>query len=379
MTTQRTTQQRNRAGGGMIAVLIVIFVGSALVAGMSNLSSQRAHMARRLADEVRAESIAEAGIGNAYGALSADFNVRTNADAFPPTDFDGGTYDVTVTPIGDDGAVIQSVGRRGAATVTIKVDTRLHQLTSDDEPTAYGYAMLADETITWTGGGDFQGRGSMHANDVFKMTGGGSLQADVSSVIEASFRGNADVTGIVTAPSIDTRGNVSISTSLVESVADVAIPDIDLTPYYNEALAHNQVYNGNQTVNDAFAPAGGIMWVDGDLHISGSGALTGCFIATGDLKVSGSITHAKVNQYPGFVSRDGDIHLTGGGTRQGLVFARIGDVTISGGGSVEGAVIAGGSIRKTGGSVVIAYVDPVPVAPNEVRSDGILVVSAWHE
>ena len=112
--------------------------------------------------------------------------------------------------------------------------------------------------------------------------------------------------------------------------------------------------------------------------LSGSTTYEGCFIATGGIHLSGSPTHTKVGGYPGFVSRDGGIQISGSGRWQGLVYAPVGDIDITGGGTVEGSVITGGDFKKAGSSAIFTYVDSVPVAPDEVVTDGVLCVSAWQ-
>ena len=65
--------KRNGEGSAILTVLIVVFsicavLGVAVAAGM-----QRAFMSKRLADQVRAKAIAEAGVAQTYVCLSTNW------------------------------------------------------------------------------------------------------------------------------------------------------------------------------------------------------------------------------------------------------------------------------------------------------------------
>ncbi|MDA0321557.1 MAG: hypothetical protein O2923_02415 [Verrucomicrobia bacterium] len=374
------TREKGQGGSGMITVLVVVFAASMMLALAGRIASQRSHMTGRLSDEIRAQAIAETGIGEAYAQLASDFNIRTNADAFSVTSYDGGSYEVTVMPVGDDRVAIESTGIRNDAEVTIIVDARMLPIRADVDGSPYSHSILADENIAWTGAGAFQSNSSVHANGTFKQAGSGELDAHVSSTVSVTLNGNSGVIdGDVTAPKISGKTN-KITGVITETEVDyVPIPVLDFAPYYNEALAHGEVYDGNQTLASSYAPSGGVMWVNGDLHLTGPDLFHGCFVATGDIRFSGSATHTKVNEYPAFMSRDGDIKFAGSGSSQGLVYALIGSVEIVGSGTLRGSIICGGNFKKAGVSTIFDYVKSIPTAPREVASDGILVVSAWHE
>ena len=54
------------------------------------------------------------------------------------------------------------------------------------------------------------------------------------------------------------------------------IPDIDLTPYYNYAKGNHQAIKKRRVVlnsNGLLSPPGGVLWVDGDLILSGKSRL----------------------------------------------------------------------------------------------------------
>lgn len=377
----RTSAEKTdtKAGTSLPVVLGTILVVSILLAAVSRTAGQRAFTARQLACRIRAQALAETGVSHAYNLLAQDFEQRTNEASFPLTQYDGGTYDVSVTPLGEDNAVIRGVGTYASVRESVIVDVRRHVQDVAQQDVAYGYAILADGEISWTGCGVFEGDSRVHANSTFKQAGCGELNADISSSAAVTLKGNSgEIDGDVTAPDVSGKTGKVTGTITETAVPEVSLPVIDLVPYYNEALANGEVYEGGQTVSGDFSPVGGIMWVNGTLSFSGSGTRTGCFIATGDIHCSGSGQQIKVQGYPAFASRDGGIKFSGSGSCEGLVYARIGSVEITGSGRIDGSVICGSDFKKAGCSTVIAYVDSTPVSPVDVASDGVLCVSAWQ-
>lgn len=367
-------------GSGLVIVMVVTFSIAGILTTVVASSLQRCFMARRLTDRIRAQAIAEAGVSRAYEDLSENFDLRLDDDAFPAMDYLGGSFDVTVLPVDADVAVINSQGKHGDVAVTVILDVRQSGGTVVEAGgSAYGFAIIADGEISWTGCGVFQGDSYVHANQLFKQAGSGELNANISSSLKITLNGKSgEIDGDATAPTVAGKTSKVTGTVTESAVSTVEIPEIDLLPYYNEALANGQVYEGSQTLSSSFSPPGGIMWVNGDLHISGPHDVVGCFIATGDIHCSGSGGQAKVDGYPGFVSRDGDIKFSGSGDYNGLVYTRIGDVQITGSGSVSGSIICGGDFKKAGCSTIINYIESIPSPPHADSTDGVLCVSAWQ-
>lgn len=379
--TRKHTRNHPRRGHAYLAVFGVILTVTAITVTGVKSGMQRAFTARRLSQTTRAQAIAEAGVSRAYVALAEDFEARSTPEAFPLTQYAGGTYDVDVWPVGDDMAAIRSIGTYQGIVETVILDVKEHQLHRESDPeNAYGYAILADEDISWTGCGVFERDSLIHANGIFKQAGCGELDANISSTVKITLKGKSgEIDGDAAAPVV--KGKTSKVTGTVSEipVPRVAIPTIDLVPYYAEALANGQVYEGGLSLSHAFAPPGGVVWINGDLHLSGSDDVTGCFIATGDIHLSGSGGQVQVQDYPAFLSRDGDIKISGSGEYEGLVYTRIGDIQITGSGTVRGSIISGGCFKKAGCSTIFTYVESVPIAPDEVVSEGVLVVSAWQQ
>jgi hypothetical protein len=381
-------RKTGREGSALFTVMLVIFAVSALVATMVAAGAHRTFMAVKLGDRIRALAIAEAGANEAYCRLAANFNMRTNAAAFPLTSFGGGTYDVTVTPVGSNVAVVSSAAVFGTANETVVLDVRRSAAGTGGTggtpgSPAYGFAICAGGTIDWNGCGTFSGGAVIHANNNFGMGGSGSINADIESCTSIKINGNScSINGDGWAPSIsDPKGKIT-GTKTVGPVPTVTIPDINLDPYYQRALANGQVYNSSQTLSSNFTPPGGIMWVNGSLTINANATVTGCFIATGDISFAGQATQIKVAGYPALVSKNGRVKFTGGGTVNGLVYARIGGMDYTGGGTLNGSIIVKTDFKKGGNSTVINYVDSTPIPPTDGTggtSADKVGVSAWQK
>ena len=166
------------------------------------------------------------------------------------------------------------------------------------------YTVVSGGEITWTGASEFNGGGGLHSNGKFLRTGSGEVEGDVTTSTEFETLGNSGgIDGDVTAPIISGKTGNILGAKTVAAVPLVTIPDIDLTPYYIEALANGEVYTGNVTINAGESPVGGIMWVDGDLNIAGNADYTGSYFATGDISITGNGSLTGVSGYPTLARR----------------------------------------------------------------------------
>lgn len=375
-TTKENTMKANakasKQGSALLVVLTIVVAMSALLTITVKGGLQQAFFATKLSDRVRAQLIAEAGANEAYTILKEDWDARLSDDEFPVTSFGGGTYDVTIHPT-NDMASIRSYATYGTADELAILDViNVGSSTPGqdiDWSVMSNYTVVAGGEISWSGASQFLNGGALHSNGQFTRSGAGYVEGDVTSSTKYKSNGKANgIDGDVTAPVIQGRlANIS-GTASEEAVAQVQIPDIDLTPYYNEALANGEVYNGNLTISAGEDPAGGIMWVNGNLTISGNANFTGSYIATGDLSVSGNGTLTSVDGYPTLVSRDGDISFTGQKAVDGLIYAKTGDYKQTGGNQLNGQIVVKGNIKKAGNSMVGSHVNSPPSIPGDRKS-----------
>lgn len=383
--------QPARNGSALIAVMGVALLISMTVIAVVTTGRQQVYSAQRQCDQIKAQMIAEAGANQTYNLVKTNFAACANSNNFPVTDFDGGTYDATVTTVGTNRANISCDGayRSGRATAKLDIEN-IPQIKTNAAPTPgmspYGCTVLAGRDIEWVGNADlFTSNSWFHANGLYTANGVNKLYGNMSSHSGIELVGGASIYGIGRAPYID---GGYVATSMVTSVQLLAIPDLDLTPYYNAALASNQVYSGDRAISGTVTPPGGIMWVNGRLYM-GNGTYTGCFIATGGIELqttgNGTITVTKTQRYPILVSRDGGILVKQAKQFNftGLIYCKTGSFEKQGNGDVYGigTIIAAGDVTKNGGWAGMIYQDSTPVPPggSDVTSSDRVIVTAWQE
>ncbi len=384
----------SRQGSALITVMGIIILIALVGVGMVALGRQQIHSARRLRDYAKAQIIAESGANAAYSLLKTNFAARLNPDNFPLTSFGDGSYDVTVTSVTNDMAAITSTGLCGLARAVVRVDLKNFPLPGPtNQPPlaegAYAYAAVSGDTMTWNGNGTMTINGAgIHSNGRYKMTGCEVItgqNCNVSSSVEIWSTGTTEIHGDAQAPvwKGTSPANITEGTPTTRSVPLVTIPNIDLSRYYQAALQNGQVYNGDIHLTgstDLIVP-GGIMWVNGNLTLNRSGRMIGCFIATGDVNVTGSGDQEKVASYPAFISRDGDVDMSGSGDIHGLVYARSGSIEKTGNGVVVGSMMCAGTFDKGGGWDLLIYENSTPIAPGDPNTSvrDRVVITAWQD
>lgn len=380
--------QGNRSGSAIVAAMLIALCLAMAGAAILGLTSQHVRSVARVRDHIQAQMIAEAGANAAFSLIKADWDARLDAGNFPPTPFSGGSYDATVTPIGSVGAVIQCIGECRGVQAEVIVD-----VTNDGNPAipavgppppvgAFQYAVVAG-SILWGGVGQTDAAGGLiHSNGDYDMLGTADLLCSkLTSVNRVRAIGDTLITADAEAPDwkVKAPGNIS-GTVTTGPVDPVALPDIDLTPYYQYALANGEVYASDP---GTYTPVGGVMWVEGDIAPGGAMPVVGCIIATGNIKCTAIASQTKVGDLPAWISRDGDIELNAAISHHGLVYAPNGDVTMLGGGDIQGTILCAGEFFKNGTWDAIVYEnstppdDPsgIPGAPgsNEIG------ISCWHK
>ena len=390
-------------GYALLIVMVIILTLSVLFGVMHSAGMQRAFMATKLGNRTRALTVAETGLTRTYEVLSQDFDARTNAAAFPSGTQGGGTYTVNVTPVSNNVAVLNVRATYRNTTVDITVDVISYKDGQDVymawDPDPFHQMILAGKDMKWKARnsqvGELQvSNGSLHSNGKLKIEGDNiTMLADVTSSKEVELK-KTTLDGDARAPKIDIDGDSSVTgTTTTDTVPYMAIPDIDLTPYYVEAVKNGQVINGDLRIKKSevvnINPPGGILWVNGKVTIDGDGTINGCIIATKDIKIKGTVTQTKVNDYPAFVSREKKIEITGSGTYHGLVYAPKGDVNfkkskkeiLADNGSFTGAIIAGKTFKGAGAWSFMAWEDSTPGFPDGSTHRGdyeVIYISAWH-
>ena len=389
---KRSQQEKGerRRGSAMFTVLGLIFLIGGLLAVLMNASLQRVFMARKLADRVRAQAYAEAGVHHAYSMIATNWAIRTNAAAFPETAYHLGSYDVTVVPVSAAVAAIQSIGNCGDSMVDVVLDIKNygggHAPGSSFDMDAFEYAMISGDTLTFTGCGDIistNGDPRLHANNDMIISGDAHTGIDASSSTKITVK-NVTVDGDISAPILNVHGKATVTgDENTQTVPLVPIPDIDLTPYYNWANDNGEVKNGFSMSGGTYTPVGGILWVNGSVTLSGHYTFNGSIIATDGIHLAGQGDVKPTTCAFALVTRDGpEIKNQTTGTVEGLIYAKNGDYTHTANGRVEGQIIVQGDINKAGNSDVLVYKQSIPTPPGGTPPSGtgdLVGVSAWQK
>jgi hypothetical protein len=389
----------NRHGFALLAVLLIMAVISSFLAMLMYSSSQQAYTATRLTRKIKAQIMAEAGCEYGYAILSTDWDARHT-----PSSFDAPDHCVlTVETVGELAAIVTATGSCGSVTSVsaIGVQKRPEGGGVLDEE-SFRYAVLCGGTFDFGGNLSMAGSGAALFHSNGRMFARGTVLADVDLQSATQIRISNDVTidGNVTAPAVRYRpSKVDLGGTVTRTaVAPVSIPDIDLTPYYNWALEHGEVYQGlNISSSDTLIPNGGIIWVEGDVHISSDAKIFASIIATGDIHITSRMYMVPTFSPPAnpeglffisptrdsfsLASRDGDIRISSFCTLWGgLIYAKTGDLKITAQTSIRGQVIVNGDIAVTGGSDVLdAFAAVMPALPNETICLDHIAISAWQK
>jgi len=398
MKTTSTITLCERAGSALIAVMGVVLLIALLAAGMVTTGRQQVYSAQYLRDYVKAQMIAEAGANQAYNLMKTNFAARLNPANFPVTRFDTNSldpnayYHAIVTPMSGSAsnqASICSTGVFGRATAYARVNIKNVPIivTNNTPPltSPWAFGMFCNGYVGFNGSSTVLG--AIHVNNYIQCNGSlawgtpaNPAYVECSGAAGFSVNGASTVTGTIRAPVINING--TITTPVVGPVATIALPTLDLTAYYQTALANGQVFSAtsvNKSVDWGTIP-GGVRWINGSLTVNGGGGITyvGCVITTGDMTLRGSTAQTQVGSLPAFISRDGSILLNGSHNLHGLVYAG-GDIQMNGSGNITGAIMSGGNILFNGSSSLnVNYAYANPLGPMNTSQDHV-IITAWTD
>ena len=387
-------KESRRRGSAMVTLMVVVLLVSIAGAAMVSFAKQQAFAVTKIRDNLKAQSYAEAGVNEAYNAVKTAFATASDPSQFPAMTFGDGSYDVTVTMVGDDRASIVSVGECGGSTITVKADVK-NMLPATPGTGGGGYQPVDPFAYTWLANGQVRMNGSsefggfVHANNDIDVNGSsdwGTAAEPVfaSATVGIRFSGVCTLYGEMKAPSVS--GSFSPGAVVVAPSPLVPIPTLDFTALYNTALANGQVV-GSQSVNanKTWNIPGGVKWINGTLSVANNKTLTysGCIVVTGDInmKQNATLNATPIAGLPTLVSRDGNMTM-GHGQTAGLLWAK-GDITFSGGADFTGTIICGGNLLFNGSGSRFTYTDYGFGAGGGSSTPGStadhVVITAWQQ
>lgn len=368
---------------GSVLVMTLVISGTVCIMGASLLAFadyQLGAMERARQDNA-AIAIAEAGANAAFAIIKANFANKDDASLFPPTSYNGGTFDTTVSSVGDDQAQIKCVGISGSSTQTVIVDIRDFSTGEDatDPSSPWAHTIFVNGSGTMNGSGNCYG--SVRCNRDLRANGSFSWgtvanPVDVYCTVEFRANGSSTLNGMVYAPSVSAPAGVPRT---IQAVPAIAMPVLDLTPYYNLAVANGQVFAGGTVSGNIGVIPGGVRWYSGAATFNGGVNYSGCIIATGSINFKGGCTQTKVSNLPAVVSRDGSVTLSGARTMQGLIYAKT-DLTCNGSGVEDGTIIVGGNLTLNGSYGLFTYDYSFPSVDGSAgTTDADVGITAWQK
>ncbi|MFW5893557.1 MAG: hypothetical protein ACOCUY_00280 [Verrucomicrobiota bacterium] len=352
----------NEQGSALVTLLFFAVLISLVAGNVGNMVRQQMHISKRVVDRTSAQQVAE-GAANQALAYVAE-NPEEHLGPLPSNLKNGsigdGEYQVELDESNDSYFSIISTGTINEMSRTVRIHGRV-----PIEGQAFAYALFSNGDIDCAGTGDVtgdSGDGDIHANQDVIISG------------NAYIAGSASAVG-----SVDGAGNVG--GTVTEGENPISFPNVDYDHYYQIAEDNNEIHDGDLYLDSDRTPTGGILWVNGDVHVGGGGrkspaTFTGMLIATGDIKQASHYRHYQNDDRPSMISRDGNVHLSGQTQiLDGLVYAGSGRVKLSGGSAFHGAIMAWDEIDIKGNWDLIEYVQQDPEIE---KGDDRIQILAWE-
>ncbi len=340
----------NHKGSVFLTTMVCAFVMS-LVAGFTyKTSTYNSSFVNRIQKSMQAQQLAEAGLVRALSTIRTSWSSINTASNFPSTALGNGTYDASVTS-SSGRYLVSSVGTVSGITRTVTAEVQAPSGSALDYMFAAGGNLDLDPgsgqsvgTVT----GDIYAAGNMTLNG----PSGGTL---------LTVTGDAYANGNLTSgAAVTVTGSSTPNWSQTE-----AFPTIDYSFFQTIAQANSQYTNGNVTYASGGIPAnpaGGVIYVNGNVTIRGTQSTTACIVATGNItieKQGSTYPRVDINQYSTYPAMlvQGNIQFssTGNGgaywNADGLVYTG-GNIQVSSGNhdafTFNGSIVARGNIETTG-------------------------------
>ncbi len=354
---------KGRDGFATITAMSIVLMIAVMTAGTYVVAQNQMQAAKKAREFLKAKVIAEAGANIRYAAMKHAFSGFGTDEAIA---FGDGTYQTTVTAIGDDRALLTSVGRNGLSEAKVNISLRNFGKTNTTEGVATQHPILQNAITTL---------GTLTLNGTLRING------DIASASAIVIKGGSGtIIGEANAPSFDGKEKVLSEGVGNDPVAYTFDWDtfLKIEDYIN--APDTVVWNGSTPLSSY--PAGTIIYYDGDINVN-STPVNCCLIATGGIRVQSHVTLNKPGNLPTLVAINGDIEMHGGPNVNGLIVAMGGTMSrASGGGgtdcNITGAIVTKGAL-DFGGGFVLNWDGSLALAPpgTTVVEDNTVVV-AWQ-
>lgn len=303
---------------GLLMVVVLI------CSSISILVLRNSYTTTRYKYSTQAYFLAEAGVEEALKELKNDFSYSPSG--FPKT-LGAGTYNISISRYSGDASrkLIISSGTVRNVSKTIRVQVHY------TGPDAFNYPALGGGKLTVAGGSTISNSGpvDIHSNS---PANSGAVQVGARAtwfqpVNTGLVEGNASACGHV---DIYNDGISTVTGTTTHYAPYVELPPFDdnfFQYYYNLAQADGKIYSGVQifTSDPCAGTTNHVVYVDGQVRLTGTWEMTGCIVATGKIIVnkwaSGHITQHIYGNLPAFMSKGSDVEIWDPTDIEGMVYA----------------------------------------------------------
>jgi Tfp pilus assembly protein PilX len=356
MYTERNGLHGVRAGSrgsvfllAMVALIALLLLGTSLVQtavqGLSWASNDRRQM--------EAFCLAEAGVDMAVTKLYENYdNINetlstsgTYSDSFSLSQ---GAVNYTVTApysgIADSCLIVSDSTTWANKHAQVRVVAAYQR----DVSRVFEGAIFSDSPLELNGGG------AVYPDETGK---GGDIYANGDITFDGTTFDMTSDGSIYTTGSVNWVPDDVPATQVHQGVAPMTMPVIDVDYYQSIATT---TYNGNVTFNDSnLAGLSGVIFVKGNVNISGSYTGQAVIVATGKIKITGNVTATSPDEDTLVLMSPKSITIAGNAHVDGLIYAHSvlddAETTISGNVEINGAIIA--DVVRTNGGITITYDD----------------------
>lgn len=206
-------------------------------------------------------------------------------------------------------------------------------------PQAFQYALFSGSRIDQlrlTGSG-LHVNGNVHTNDSVRLSGSNHyISGRLEAVDEIHITGSSHYIGtqVPNAPYVEMP----------------AFDAADLRARATEVRESSWHVPSNQTIN-------GIIFVQGDVHLSGTIQGVGAIVATGDIYISGHLEYQSSGSALSLIA-GGDVHISGSSiTVDGIIYAPNGEIEVSGSSATFNGALVAQQVEISGSDATITY-DP---------------------
>ncbi len=321
----------SRDGTVLIVVMLVSMIMLMAVTSMMTLAGNASFRMRRMMIDAKAMNIAEAGIADMIGRLTTNYwHWQDNTNA---AQFADGSYVVVSQTLGDGNVIVTSTGTVDGVSRVTAIELLGTERDRNDLLFSLNGAILSGGDVRFRTAA-FTIRGNIHSNQEI-TSGSGADQGDflpASNATEVVISAVGDI-----APGWE-GGNVTYS-----SEPDPReLPEFDFDSYRQLAIEDGIYIDGDLDERHwNSAPANGIIYVNGDVVLSGNSSIHGTLVVNGNVTFQNNYSQTAFAEGMPAVLSKGSVDMSNRGRIEGLVYAAV-NVYVNNNVDIDGGIISGG-------------------------------------